>query len=75
MNFRRTKTGQWYLIRSGNKGSATPLVRILFLLRTIIKSISEADVSVKCVLSVINCVRLNCKSRLLILFLLFRSML
>ena len=62
-------------MRSGDKGSATPLVKILFVLRTIIKSIKEAVVSVKCVASFINSVRLNCYSKSLILLLLLDSML
>ena len=50
-------------MRSGAKGSATPLAKTLFK-----KSISEAEASVKYVASVIIYVRLNCCSKTLTSF-------
>ena len=44
-------------------GSATPLFKILLVFRTIIRSIKEAEVSVKCVSLSISCVKLYCCKR------------
>ena len=59
LNKRQQKIGQWYLVGWSRKGSPTPLRRTLSEELTMYRSMSELEVSVKWVFSVIICFRLN----------------
>ena len=65
MNFKKTSTEQWYLVRS-----TTPQLKILFVFLTMIRSIRDTDFSVKCMASSISCLKLKCCSKSFILLLL-----
>ena len=59
-NVKTQNTGQWYLMFCSRNDSPTPLNNIVFLLEVRIKSMSEEEFSVKCVVSLIICSKLNC---------------
>jgi len=59
LNKRQQKNGQWYLVGWSRKGSPTPQRRTLSEELTMNRSMSELEVSVKWVFSVLICFRLN----------------
>ena len=61
MKFKTQLLARWYLTLCSRRDYLTALSVILFLLEVRIKSIVDEEFSVKCVGSLNNCSRLNCR--------------